>query len=338
MPVIKAGTMRRKGPGARLAVLYLAAILLTAAFIVFNQTPRHHQLMAGLHDLRHVLLLGFGGLMFLELTALLGRRWIRKRSLYYAVAGVIVLLAAVRIEFNYLPWDTLRYLHNAIGGLAFLLLSAVFDRPLRREHDWLRGLPRRAFFLLAMLILAFIFQPLGPVAMSYAGRSGAFPVIVALTDDWQERFVRVQDAMLFTGRPPPAWTQRKNRQTAMISFEPVPGAGVTVSEVYPDWRTFNTLRFQIYSELPTPVELILRIDDREAEAVAGDRFEMQFVVNTGLNDYEIPHDTIRRGPADRELRLQNVRHVGLYSAGRPERFRLFFSSMRLVDRPRRDAG
>ena len=105
MAVLKAGTMRRRGPGARLAVLYLAAILLTTAFIVFNKTPRHHQLLTGLNDLRHVLLLGFGGLMFLELTALLGRRWIRKRSLYYAVATMIVMLAAVRIEFNYLPWE-----------------------------------------------------------------------------------------------------------------------------------------------------------------------------------------------------------------------------------------
>jgi hypothetical protein len=319
-------------------VLYLAAILLTAAFIVFNQTPRHHQLLAGLHDLRHVLLLGFGGLMFLELTALLGRRWIRKRSLYYAVAGAIVLLAAVRIEFNYLPWDTLRYLHNALGGLAFLLLSAVFDRPLRREHDWLRGPPRRAVFALAVLILALIFRPLGPVAMSYAGRSGSFPVVVVLTDDWQQRFVRMQDAMLFAGRPPPGWTQRKGRETAMISFEPVAGAGVTVSEVYGDWRTYNTLRFQIFSELPAQVELILRIDDHESDAPDGDRFEMPLVVNSGLNDYEIPHDRIRRGPEGRQLQLQRVRHVGLYSAGHPERFRLFFSSMRLVDRPKRDAG
>lgn len=326
--------MRRKGPGARLAVLYLAAILLTAAFIVFNQTPRHHQLLAGLHDLRHVLLLGFGGLMFLELTALLGRRWIRKRSLYYAVAALIVMLAAVRIEFNYLPWDTPRYLHNALGGISFLLMSSVFDRPLRREHDWLRGPPRRAVFALATLILVLILRPLGPVAMSYAGRSGSFPVVVALTENWQQRFIRVQDAMLFTGRPPPKWTQRRNRDTAMVSFEPVAGAGFMVSEIYGDWRSFNTLRFQVYSELEFPVALILRIDDQQTEAAPDERFEERILVNPGLNDFEIPHDDIKGGPAGRELLLRNVRHVGLHSVGHPQRFRLFFSGMRLVNRPK----
>jgi len=268
------------------------------------------------------------------LTALLGRRWIRKRSLYYAVAAVIVMLAAVRIEFNYLPWETPRYLHNALGGIAFLFLSAVFDRPLRREHDRLRGPPRRAMFAVAALILVLIFQPLGPVAMSYAGRSGSFPVIVALTENWQQRFVTIQDAMLFTGQPPRSWTQRKNRDTAMISFEPVAEAGFGVSEVYGDWRSFNTLRFQVYSELDSPVELILRIDDQKVETVPADRFERTIIVNPGHNDFEIPHDDIRRGPIDRELQLRTVRHVGIHSAGHPERFRLFFSSMRLVDRPK----
>lgn len=79
---------------------------------------------------------------------------------------------------------------------------------------------------------------------------------------------------------------------------------------------------------------MLRVDDQKAEAAPGDRFEMAIGVHPGHNEFEIPHDDIRRGPADRELELRNVRHVSLHSAGHPERFRLFFSSMRLVDRPK----
>lgn len=330
---IRAGTMRRRGPGARLAVLYLAAILLVAAFLVFEDRPRHHELMGALYDLRHVLLLGFGGLLFLELTPLIGRRWIRKRSLYYAVATLIVILAAIRIELSHLPWETIRLFRNAVGGTGFLLLSAAFDRPLRREHAWLRGRPRQIIGALAILILVVVLRSLVPVTLDYAARSGEFPVVVDLKENWQERFVQLNDAMLFTGDPPPGWVERGNRKTTMISFGPVPEAGLTIAETYNDWRSFNTLRFQVYSEMDESIEIILRIDDQRGPATRDERFERSLTVAPGLNDFEIPFQDIRGGAEGRDIRMSRIRHIGIFSVGHAERFRLFLSSMRLVDRP-----
>lgn len=333
IPVLKAGTMRRKGPSARLIVLYLAAILLLAAFVTFDRRPEHNRYLGELYAFRHVLLLGFGGLMFLELTALLGRRWIRKRSLYYAAAGMIVLLAAIRIEFSHLPWDIDRLLRNFSGGLAFLLMSAAFDRPLRREHDRLRGRARKLLAGTAALILLLILHPLAPVGLAYAGRSGSFPVVIEFTESWQKVFVSSRDAMLFIGPAPWAWESRREKLTAMISFDPVAGAGVTVSEVYPDWDGFNRIRFQVYSEEPTPRSLLLEIDDQKRFAGPGQRYRRQLTVQQGLNDFEIPFDEIRSAPEDRPMRMRKIRHIGVYSAGADERFRLFFSDFRLVQRP-----
>lgn len=333
MREVRAGTMRRRGPGARLAVLYFAAAVLVAAFLVFEDRPRHHQMLAAVYGLRHVLLLGFGGLMVLELTALLGRRWIRKRSLYYLVTVLIVALAAVRIEFNHPPWELGRYLRNLAGGAAFLLLSAVFDRPLRREHDRLRGRPRQVLAWAALLMLVTVFRPLYPVALAYAGRSGDYPVIMDLTEDWQAPFVETRNAMVFIGAPPPGWPERRGRTTAMVSFErgPAPSA-VIVDEPYPDWRGFNTLRFQIFSDLEAPVILLLRIGDSREESAPGDRFETGLVVSPGLNDYEIPFRDIGDGPEDRSLDLSRIRRITLLSGEPPGQFRVFVSGMRLVER------
>ena len=330
--VVKAGTMRRKGPGTRLAVLYLAAILLVAAFLLFADRPRNDQWMAAVYDLRHVLLLGFGGLFFLELTPMLGRRWIRKRSLYYAVAGLIVVLAAIRIEFSHLPWDWLRLVRNTVGGTGFLLLSAAFDRPLRREHDRLRGAPRRMIGIVAILAIVFVLRPLIPVGLDYAGRSGEFPVVVDLRENWQQRFINLSDALLFVGRPPPGWSERRDRDRAMVSFEAASGAGFMVSEVYQDWRSFDELRFQIYSELDAPLELILHFDDQRGEAEPKDRYRQRITVSSGLNDYAIPLSALQGEEGD-PLTRRKIRHVGLHSPGHPVRFRLFFSSFRLVDKP-----
>lgn len=328
--VVRAGTMRRKGPGTRLAVLYLAAILLVAAFLLFSDRPQNHQLMGAVYDLRHVLLLGFGGLFFLELTPLLGRRWIRKRSLYYAVAGVIVVLAAIRIEFSHLPWDWPRLIRNAVGGIGFVLLSAAFDKPLRREHDRLRGTFRRLLGIGAILIIIVVLRPLIPVSLDYAARSGEFPVVVDLGEDWQQRFIELSDAMLFVGKAPPGWGERGSRDTTMISFEPAIGAGFMVSETYKDWRSFDGIRFQIFSDLKAPLELFLYFDDQRGEALPKDRHVQRIAVRPGLNDYLIPVSTLR-GEEGEALTRRKIRHVGVHSPGYSERFRLFFSSFRLVE-------
>jgi len=328
--VVRGGTMRRKGPGARLAVLYLAAILLVAAFLVFADRPKNHQLMGTLFDLRHVLLLGFGGLFFLDLTPLLGRRWIRKRSLYYAVAALIVLLAAIRIEFSHLTWDFSRLVRNAMGGVGFLLLSAAFDRPLRREHDRLRGMPRRIIGIVALVSIVAVLRPLIPVGLDYAARSGEFPVVVDLREDWQQRFIELSDAMLFVGRPPSGWHERGKRDAAMVSFEPVNGAGFMVSEIYQDWRSFDALRFQIYSELDQRVQLRLHFDDQRGVAQPQDRHRQLIAVQPGLNDYTSRLEALQ-GEQGEALTRRKIRHVGMHSLGSTERFRLFFSSFRLVE-------
>jgi len=95
---IRAGTMRAKGPAARLVVLYVAAFLLASIVLIADDPPSSNLFLFELYRLRHVLFFGIGGLIVLELTALIGRRWIRKRSLYYAVAGVAVIILSLALQ------------------------------------------------------------------------------------------------------------------------------------------------------------------------------------------------------------------------------------------------
>lgn len=333
---IRAGTMRRKGPAARLVVLYAAAFALVSIVLIADDPPSSNLFLFELYRLRHVLFFGIGGLIVLELTALVGRRWIRKRSLYYAVAGISVAVMGVGLELFFSGPEGLdadRLLRNVFGGIAFLTLSAAIDRPLRREHDWLRGRPRRIVGWLSVIVIVVVMQTLAPIAVSYAGRSGAYPRVVDLTDAWQQRFVEINDALLFVGMPPRGWESRNERITAMILFDPAPGAGVMIHEPFTDWRGYNTLQLQIYSQLDVPRELVLQVEDKRRRKPAGDRTDLTLVVEPGYNLYEIPMEAIRHGPDGREMRLNKIRRVGIFSPGSEEPFMLFFSDFRLVDRP-----
>ena len=333
---IRAGTMRAKGPAARLVVLYVAAFLLASIVLIADDPPSSNLFLFELYRLRHVLFFGIGGLIVLELTALIGRRWIRKRSLYYAVAGVAVIIMSLALQLFFpdnSPAAEDRLLRNILGGLAFLTLSAALDRPLRREHDRLRGRPRRIIGWSSLLVLVIIMQSLFPVALSYAGRNGAYPRVVDMTDAWQQRFIEVRDSLLFVGMPPTQWKSRNERITAMVLFDTVPGAGVMVHEPYTDRRGYNALQIEVYSELDLPREIILRVDDKRREKAEGDRTDLTMVVKPGYNLYQIPMEAIRNGPEGRQLRLRKIRRVGVFSPGSDERFMMFFSDFRLVNRP-----
>jgi hypothetical protein len=171
------------------------------------------------------------------------------------------------------------------------------------------------------------------VALSYAGRNGAYPRVVDMTDGWQQRFIEVRDSLLFIGMPPTQWKSRNERITAMVLFDAVPGAGVMVHEPYTDWRGYNALQIEVYSELDLPREIVLRVDDKRREKAAGDRTDLTMVVKPGYNLYQIPMEAIRNGPDGRQLRLHKIRRVGVFSPGSDERFMMFFSDFRLVNRP-----
>ena len=112
----------------------------------------------------------------------------------FAVAGASLGLEILSPEAGAFSVD--RLLRNFCGGIAFLTLSAALDHPLRREHDWLRGRPRRLLGWCSLIVLVLVMQSLIPIAISYAGRSGAYPRVVDMTDAWQQRFIQPRDALL----------------------------------------------------------------------------------------------------------------------------------------------
>lgn len=324
-----AGT--RRGPGARLMVLYGAMVLFLLALFGLNK-PRGW-LELTLQDLREVFFFGFAALVILELTALLGRRWIRKRSLYYAVA--ITVVAGLVPLYEWLvpddPDAAWRGLKSVVAALAFLALSASLDRGLKREHSWLRGWPRRSIALFATLLIVAVLNPLLPVFASYAGRAGAFPVVVDLASDWQAPFIEVEGAELFVGKGPEDWSRRAGRKVALLLFEGSPGGGVMVQEPYKDWTGFDVLTLNIFSTASRPVRMLFRLEDSSRRLPPEERIDYPLHVVPGANDFVIPLQAFAVAPSERRLDLQKVRRVGLFLDEPAEPLRIYFHRMRIAE-------
>lgn len=322
----------RKGPGARLIVLYGAMVLFLLA--VFGLEKPRGLLELTLHELREIFWFGFAGLVILELTAMIGRRWIRKRSLYYAVA----IVAVVALVFGYAlvtgsdPDDPGRAFRNFAGAFGFLALSASLDHGLKREHAWLRGWPRRTLSVFALLLIVGVLQPLGPVLASYAGRAGAFPVVVDLASTWQEPFIEVEGAELFVGRGPDEWTRRAGRRVAMLLFDGTPGGGVTVSEPFKDWSGFSDITINVYSTATRPVRMILRLEDRTREQPPDQRVDYALRVVPGANDFYIPLEALAQTPSGRAMNMSSIRRLGLHLGEPTDPLRIYLHRIRISER------
>ena len=324
-----AGT--RKGPGARLIVLYGAVVLFLLA--VFGLDKPRGLLEETLRDLRELFYFGFAGLVILELIALVGRRWIRKRSLYYAVA--IIAVAALVAGYEWLmpedPEFPSRGIQSLIAAFGFLALSAAFDRGLKREHVWLRGWPRRMIGIAGALLIAGVLNPLGPVFASYAGRAGAFPVVVDLASSWQEPFIETQGAELFVGRGPEEWSRRAGRRVALLFFDGSPGGGVTVEEPFKDWSGFSVLKVNIYSTAQGPIRVNIRLEDRSRPQPPENRVEYALRVVPGANDFFIPLEALSVKSSGDRLNMSSIRRFGLYLAEPTDPLRLYFHRIRVSE-------
>lgn len=287
-----------------------------------------------LHDLREVFFFGFAGLVILELTALIGRRWIRKRSLYYAVAivAVVALVFAYEMLVPADPENPSRGIYSLVGAIGFLALSVALDRGLKREHSWLRGWPRRSIGIVALLMIVAVLNALGPVLASYAGRAGAFPVVVNLASSWQEPFIEVEGAELFVGKGPGEWSRRAGRRVALLLFDGSPGGGVTVHEPFKDWSGFSVIMINIYSTAPRPVRMILRLEDRSLEQPAGDRIDYALRVVPGANDFYIPLEALSTTPSGRTINMSSIRRLGMYLGESTDPLRVYFHRIRLSEK------
>ncbi len=71
---------------------------------------------------------------------------------------------------------------------------------------------------------------------------------------------------------PPEWTARDEEAALYIT----PGnnsrwAGITLEEPWPDWSTYQKLELTVVNPNDSPLELILRIDDRKHNQEYDDR-------------------------------------------------------------------
>lgn len=306
-------------------------IIVLMLFLVLGRPPSDAYGWRTLFELGHVPLFGITALLALRIVRVM-RAGIAPESANYVIAMLATAVLSLVAEAAQLlqPGRHANVgdaLNNLTGALCFIAIAAALRPGLWRSLGRDGPVAARLVLVGAALVLALTATPLVGAAWSYSMRNAAYPVVADLTRRWQRPFVSVGRSELATVPAPAGWTGLAGTNVARLTFLDAPWPGFTIREPYPDWSGFAALRFQVWSELDAPVEIVLRVDDTHRDRTHRDRFNGSFIVTPGLNDFTVPLLTIARGPRERELDLGDISQFILFSRRPGEPFELYFSPM-----------
>lgn len=311
---------------------WTATLVALLAVLEFLRPPRSVLAWEVAFNVGHAPLFGLISLVFLQLVELVPSWSANHRPRAYALALLLTVLLGTGDEvhqvFGARDSDFIDLVRDAIGAASFLIFTATFDRDVLREYlsfNRRRALVRGG----AAALLTVAFAPAFTTARLYASRGDAFPQLCGFEASWELSFVEVRAAKL-TVLPHPAPDDRdsKNR-VGRITFASGGDSSFSISEPFPDWTGYQTLRFEVFSELDRTVKLLLRIRDYESQNRRGDRFSRWISIRPGENLISVALADVRTAPEEREFDMSSIRYLLLIARDSKRQFSLFFDAFRL---------
>jgi hypothetical protein len=210
--------------------------------------------------------------------------------------------------------------HNLHGAAAALLLAAGLRR-MRRQP-----LSAVALTIAGLLLVWSTTGPAIRLGIALARRNVEFPQLVDFSD-LPSPLITVRAAAVEPGTLP------GGEAAARVTFRSAHYPALILELPYPDWTDYDTLAFDVYSDLDDPVELHVRVDDtRHNPGGDEDRYFDHFRIAPGAERVRIPLSTVRSGPRDREMEMRRVKLFMIYLVGPTEPRTLTIGPVRLERR------
>lgn len=315
--------------------VWLGLFLLGTLSLLFIPVPSPTFFLKAVNNSGHVPLFMVVAILLVKLSrALLGRlSW--PPIWHYAVAiFCVVVLALVTEALQSL--SLMRHpqasdvVHDFLGAMCGLGLLLTYDQSVAGKWARCRTFPQNRIIRLGLaLVMAMTFLPVFEWAYAYWDRASRFPSLLKFSSDWEMKFVKAFGSELQVVVSPEGWKKLPDDKVGRVVFHPKRYPGIRIDEPYPDWRGYTYFQLEIFSELPTPQLISIRIDDLHHKNKYSDRFNKAVTISPGLNHIQIPIDDIRLAPVGREMDLSAMKAVLLFAVSPREEFTLYLDNIHL---------
>ena len=156
-------------------------------------------------------------------------------------------------------------------------------------------------------------MPPRSLAVDIHARQLAFPTIIDMRADWAGSIIILNETVLDMKPDAKTCGPVMDDSLAGLHLFPARYPGISVTEPYSDWRSYQYLTFSLFSNRPEPFNLVLRIHDRSHDHTYADRFNRKLKVSIGENRYRILLADVENATDGRKLDLANIANVMLFA-------------------------
>ena len=229
-------------------------------------------------------------------------RWRRMVLAFLATAALGVLSEAAQI-FTSRDASLEDLLADCLGAAGFLAALAALQpaSPKSAGRRWLSG-------ILAAVLLGWALWPLVTVSAAYLERNAVQPDLVSFDSRFGMTFTRRQNIDY-------ALVADDAGTHAQITLGEGPWPGVSYHDLYPDWTGYTRLSVEIGIEGDVPLDVGLRVHDaaHRDNPVFTDRFNRTYTLEPGRHGLQIPIDEIRNAPRGRQMDMERIAELIVFS-------------------------
>lgn len=236
------------------------------------------------------------------------RGWFMVAAVAFLIGGSIELIQGMTGR-NASWGDVARNMTGVWLGLAWGVKQAA-------RLQW-----HRVFSVVAMAVL---FIPFITLAVDRVQSLREFPVLA--------NFERPVGVAYWSGDVSIDSAPQRSDNALKVELSTARYSGFSFEHFPADWRSYSHLHFELFNPGEQSLTMVLRLHDawhHQSGLAYGDRYNVRFQAEPGWNQYRFSMDDIRQAPTKREMDINRMQTLGIFTMNLPQPITLYFDNFRL---------
>ncbi|HEU4654379.1 MAG TPA: hypothetical protein VFS47_10350 [Steroidobacteraceae bacterium] len=291
------------------AYLLGAALISLVLTVVFGDLPGRGLFVGALQNSAHVPASGAIAALLLVLCRHwpLSRKWTALTRYVAVVLVTTTIGAAIEVIQGALHRDM------SLEDVFHDFLGALIGAAVMHTCGWepSSNRLRKTSLVLACVAVLIAAFPVAWSAAAYIHRDREFPFVLQFGSRLDRYFLYDCAAHSKFAKI----EQMKSGSALVVELDPTCRKQIGVAEPYADWRGYSRLKLEITNTANEPIPLTIRIEDIHHNQEYTDRFNQSF--DLAGNEYKIltiPLDAVRNAPAGRQMDMQHIYWINLFTS------------------------
>jgi VanZ family protein len=223
------------------------------------------------------------------------------------IASLLIMTILLGTLVEILQYGSARHpdISDIYRDLLGFLVALVFFKPLQ---TMIQGAPLNLMRTLVTVLVALQCVPAAKALVDESAARAAFPVL----SDFQSGF-QLDRWSGGAARSLVELPGTERNRAMLVVFSTRKYSGVNLTYFPREWRGYGYLQFRLFNPGPELLNITCRMHDRDHNQEFTDRFNMSFDMRPGWNVVKIELDKVRQAPAGREMHLDRVQGIGIFT-------------------------